>query len=383
MKKWVVPLSDIDFGEEETQAVLEVINRGWLTMGEKTAEFEQKYASFIGVKYAFGVANGTVALHMACLAAGVGRGDEVIVPALTFVATANVVLYCGAKPVFADVVSVDDLTISLDSIKKLTTPKTKAIIVMHYGGYPCHMEEIALYAQENHIVLIEDAAHAPGASLHGVQMGAWGDIACFSFFANKNMTTGEGGMVTTNDDEMANKVKKLRSHGMTSLTWDRHKGHAWSYDVESLGFNYRIDEIHSALGIMQLKKLERNNQKRKNLVRDYQTRFLTVVPELGIPFLNHPGQSAYHIMPVLLPPSIDRIVFMEHMKTAGIQTSFHYPPIHKFSYYKGIVNTEDVDLPITEEITNREVTLPLYPTLKIAEVEFIVNTIRMIFDILL
>lgn len=383
MKKWVVPLSDIDFGEGEIEAVLDVINRGWLTIGEKTAEFEQDFAKFIGVKHAFGVSNGTVALHMACLAAGIGPGDEVIVPALTFVATANAVLYCRAKPVFADVVSMDDLTISLDSIKKLTTPNTKAIIVMHYAGYPCHMEEIVQFAKEKHITLIEDAAHAPGASLHGIRMGAWGDIGCFSFFANKNMTTGEGGMVTTNDDEMAKMLTKLRSHGMTSLTWDRHKGHAWSYDVVSLGFNYRIDEIHSALGIKQLKKLVENNQKRKIIVQDYQTRFLTVVPEMNIPFLNHPGESAYHIMPVLLPPSIERIVFMEHMKTAGIQTSFHYPPIPKFSYYKDIVDTEKIDLPVTEIITSREVTLPLYPALKTEEIQFIVNTIRMIFDILL
>ncbi|MAT42376.1 MAG: DegT/DnrJ/EryC1/StrS aminotransferase [Anaerolineaceae bacterium] len=383
MKKWVVPLSDIDFRQEETLAVQQVINSGWLTMGEKTVEFEQDFGKFIDVKYAFAVANGTVALHMACLAAGIGPGDEVILPALTFVATANAVLYCGAKPVFADVVSLDDFTISLESIKKLKSPRTKAIIVMHYGGYPCHMEEILLFARENKLILIEDAAHAPGASLYDIRMGAWGDIGCFSFFANKNMTTGEGGMVTTNDGEMAEKLKKLRSHGMTSLTWDRHKGHAWSYDVVSLGFNYRIDEIHSALGIEQLKKLVEFNDKRKNIVQDYQTRFLSGIPEMKIPFLNHPGQSAYHLMPVLLPPSIDRIVFMEHMKTAGIQTSFHYPPIYKFSYHKGVINTKDIDLSITEEIANREVTLPLYPKLKMEEVQFVVNTIRMIFDILL
>ena len=241
--QWRIPLSDINFGPEEEQAVLEVIRSRWLTMGAVTQGFEQELAEYAGVKHAIAVTNATAALHLACVAAGLGPGDEAILPSLTFVATANAVRYTGARPVFADVEGVDSLNISPAAIEARITPRTRAILVVHYGGYACDMPAILEIARRHDLAVIEDAAHAIGSRLDGRMLGTWGAIGCYSFFSNKNMTTGEGGMLVTDDDGLAEKLRVLRSHGMTSLTWDRHKGHAWSYDVVDLGYNYRIDEV--------------------------------------------------------------------------------------------------------------------------------------------
>jgi dTDP-4-amino-4,6-dideoxygalactose transaminase len=215
------------------------------------------------------VFNATQALHLH-ISLGIGPGDEVIVPSMTFVATANAVCYTGADVRFAEISSLSDLTISPADIVERITPKTKAIMVMHYGGYPCRMNEILAIAEKHHLGVIEDAAHAPGASLQGRALGSWGDVGCFSFFSNKNLSTGEGGMLVTARDDIAEKVRLLRSHGMTSLTWERHQGHAYSYDVVDLGYNYRIDEIRSALGMVQLNKLDGNNKQRKYLTDLYR-----------------------------------------------------------------------------------------------------------------
>jgi dTDP-4-amino-4,6-dideoxygalactose transaminase len=369
---WAIPLSDIDFGPEETAAVLNVLESRWLTMGGVTQAFENEFSAYVGVKHALAVTNCTAALHMACLAIGLGPGDEVILPALTFVATANAVRYTGATPVFADVTSELNLNISPDSIEQHITSKTRAIIPVHYGGYPCDMPRIMEIARKHKLFVIEDDAHAIGSELDGRKLGNWGDIGCFSFFSNKNMTTGEGGMLTTNDDDFAEKLRLVRSHGMTSLTWDRHKGHAWSYDVVDLGYNYRIDEIRAALGRVQLGKLDVNNARRRSLTQQYRKALQNLTPEITVPFGNHPGISSAHIMPVLLPAGTDRTRFMESMKAHGIQTSIHYPPIHHFTAYQKITNSL---LPITENLAEREVTLPLYPALSDADVVLVTKTI--------
>jgi dTDP-4-amino-4,6-dideoxygalactose transaminase len=369
---WAIPLSDIDFGPEETAAVLNVLESRWLTMGGVTQAFENEFSAYVGVKHSLAVTNCTAALHMACLAIGLGPGDEVILPALTFVATANAVRYTGATPVFADVTSELNLNISPDSIEQHITSRTRAIIPVHYGGYPCDMPRIMEIARKHKLFVIEDDAHAIGSELDGRKLGNWGDIGCFSFFSNKNMTTGEGGMLTTNDDDFAEKLRLVRSHGMTSLTWDRHKGHAWSYDVVDLGYNYRIDEIRAALGRVQLGKLDVNNARRRSLTQQYRKALQNLTPEITVPFGNHPGISSAHIMPVLLPAGTDRTRFMESMKAHGIQTSIHYPPIHHFTAYQKITNSL---LPITENLAEREVTLPLYPALSDADVVLVTKTI--------
>jgi len=373
---WHIPLSDIDFDDTEALAVQDVIKSRWLTMGKVTQEFESSFADYIQTKHAIAVTNATAALHLACLALGIGPGDEVIVPSLTFVATANAVRYVGATPVFADIISSDNLNISPAAINLLITSRTRAIIVVHYAGYPCDMPAILSIAKQNGLFVIEDAAHAVGSELNGHKLGAWGDIGCFSFFSNKNMTTGEGGMLTTDNDDLAQKLSRLRSHGMTSLTWDRHKGHAWSYDVVDLGFNYRIDEIRAALGLAQLAKVERNNERRRHLSQIYRDALQELVSQVDIPFQNHAGKTAAHLMPILLPKEMKREEFMGRMKEQGIQTSIHYPPVHTFTSYNSDTKW---NLPVTEEVAGREVTLPLYPALTDEDILLVVNAISRAF----
>jgi dTDP-4-amino-4,6-dideoxygalactose transaminase len=371
--EWSVPLADLDYSEEEERAVLDVLRSRWLTMGAVTQQFEDDFARFLGVKHALAVSNATVALHLACLALGIGPGDEVIVPSLTFVATSNAVLYTGAQVCFADIVGLSELTISPQAVESQITPRTRAVIVMHYGGYPCQMESLCQVAARHGIAVIEDAAHAPGASVNGRPLGMWGDVGCFSFFSNKNLSTGEGGMLVTNRDDLAEKFRVLRSHGMTSLTWDRHHGHAYTYDVVALGYNYRIDEIRSALGLAQLRKLKANNARRKAITQQYWQ----LLSETGIelPFSQaSSGESSYHIFPVLLPEGVDRKGFMDTLRSAGVQSSIHYPPIHQFSYYREMYS--GVMLPLTEAAAAREVTLPLYPTMNQEQVATVVSAVK-------
>ena len=368
---WRVPLADLDYGQEEEAAVLKVLRSKWLTMGAVTQKFEAQFAEQAGVKYAIAVSNATEALHLACLALGVGPGDEVITPSLSFVATSNAVLYTGAEVRFADIIGPDDLTIDPDEITRQITPRTKAIIVMHYGGYPCRMNEILAVADQVKLPVIEDAAHAPGASLDGKSLGTWGTIGCFSFFSNKNLSSGEGGMLVTDREDVAEKVRLLRSHGMTSLTYDRYQGHAYSYDVVELGYNYRIDEIRSALGLEQLKKLSGNNARRKAWTERYWQALADV--GVGLPFLGRVGSPSYHIFPILLPPGIDRKAFMDALRSEGIQTSIHYPATHRFTYYQSRYGV--ISLPRTEYVSEREVTLPLYPGMRAEQVDLVVDRV--------
>jgi dTDP-4-amino-4,6-dideoxygalactose transaminase len=374
---WRVPLADVNFGVEEEQAVQQVIRSGWLSMGEVTKSFEQEFAAFIGAKHTLAVTNATAALHLACLAAGIGPGDEVIVPSLTFVATANAVRYTGATPVFADVESLDWLNISPASIEIRITERTRAILVVHYAGFPCDMPAIMEIARQHNLVVLEDSAHAIGSSLDSRMLGTWGAIGCYSFFSNKNMTTGEGGMLATDDDALAEKLRILRSHGMTSLSWDRHQGHAYSYDVVDLGYNYRIDEMRSAMGREQLKKLPAGNKQRAKLTALYRELLAELAPQVELPFGQARGMGCYHILPALLPEGTDRIRFMEALKQVGIQTSIHYPPVHNFQIYQAEWQKREETLPFTEEAGRREVTLPLYSTMTEGQVESVANAIRL------
>lgn len=373
---WRVPLADIDFGVEEEEAVLRVVRSRWLSMGEETQNFEREFAAFIGAKHALAVASATAALHLSCISVGIKLGDEVIVPSLTFVATANAVRYVGGIPVFADIEGENWLTISPASIEKRITERTRAIIVMHYAGYACDMPAIMEIAQRYNLAVIEDSAHAIGCDLNGRTLGTWGQIGCFSFFSNKNMTTGEGGMLVTDDEHLAARLRILRSHGMTSLSWDRHQGRAWSYDVVDLGYNYRIDEIRSAIGRAQLRKVKGFNLRRRELTILYRELLNEIVPEMQVPFGEARGSACYHFMPVLLPKGINRLEFMEGMKAEGIQTSIHYPPVHTFSAYTGVSPSGPGMLALTEEVAGREVTLPLYPGLADSDVTLVVNAVR-------
>ncbi|CEG13927.1 conserved hypothetical protein [groundwater metagenome] len=367
-----IPLSDIDLDNKEIEAVTNVLKSKWLSIGPVTEEFENKFKEYSNVKNAYAVNNCTAALHIAHKVLGIKEGDEVICPSLTFVATANSILYCGAKPVFADITSFNDFNISPDDILEKITPKTKAITVVHYAGYPCDMDAIMEIAEDYNLFVIEDTAHAPGAEYKGKKAGTIGDAGCFSFFSNKNLSTGEGGMIVTDNDSLAEKIRIMRSHGMTTLTWDRHKGHARSYDVIDLGFNYRGNEIMSAIGLVQLKKLDKNNKKRKEIV-DLYKKELKNIKEITIPFKDYNEKSSYHIMPILLSEEVSRNDFIDKLKENGIQTSIHYPPIHLFSYYKNKFGFKEGILPKTEFVGKHEVTLPLYPTIVEEDIKYIIE----------
>jgi dTDP-4-amino-4,6-dideoxygalactose transaminase len=375
---WRVSLATVDFTEEELIAVEKIIRSKWVSMGPITAKFEARFKEYIGSNHAIAVSSGTAALHLALRAIGVREGDEVIIPSLTFVATANSVLYCNAKPIFAEITSLDDWNISPESIKEKITRKTKAIVTVHYAGYPCDMKSIMEIAEDYKLKVVEDAAHAIGAEIENKKCGTIGDVGCFSFFANKNITTAEGGMVVTDDEKIANKIKLLRSHGMTTLTWDRERGYAFSYDVMEIGYNYRLNEISSAIGIEQLKKLDKNNSKRERIVKQYRKK-LKDLDNLYLPFSNHSGKPSYHLMPVLLD-NLNREAFMKEMQNKGIQTSIHYPPIHLFKIYKEKFGYQKGYLPLTEYIGENEVTLPLHPLMGAAEVDYVVDSIQMILE---
>ncbi len=375
----VIPLFDLNYDHEEDEAVLRVLHRKWLTMGEEIQALEREFADFCGVKHALAVSSCTAALHLANIAAGVEPGFEVICPSLTFAATVNAVIYAGGLPVFADITSEDDWTISPEAILKKITPRTKAIVVMHYAGFACRMEEILKNADAQKIAVIEDAAHAPGATYRGSKLGAIGNISCFSFFSNKNISTGEGGMICTNNDEYARQIKNIRSHGMTSGTLDRHRGHAFSYDITSLGYNYRLDEIHAALGRVQLKKLEDGNNFRRQAARRYKNG-LKKIKEIKIPFAERRDEEVnYHIFPVLLDERVDRNLLMTYLRERGIQTSIHYPPVHNFSFHRQHFQAQDMQL--TEYVAAHELTLPIYVGITNEQVDFIISTLSDYFHI--
>jgi dTDP-4-amino-4,6-dideoxygalactose transaminase len=361
---WAVTLSDIDFGAEEETAVLEVLRSKWLSAGSKTAEFEMHFAEAMRCSRAVAVSNCTAALHLALLAVGVKPGDEVIVPSLTFVATANAVLYCGAVPVFADIHGPDRLFMDPEDVARKVGPRTRVIVPMHYGGYPCDMDALQAIADRHEVRVVADAAHAPGATIRGRAVAEFGDVSCFSFFANKNLVTGEGGMIATNDVAIADFARLHRSHGMTAVSYDKQRGHASSYDVVSTGFNYRMTELQSALGLVQLGKLARSNEARRTLVRSYRARFGTG-SGITVPFAGLESESACHIFPIVLPEGTDRAAVQAGMKSRGIQTSVHYHPVHRFTTF----TRYSAVVPETDRVAERLLTLPLHPLMTRQDVE--------------
>jgi dTDP-4-amino-4,6-dideoxygalactose transaminase len=370
---WRVQLFKLNYDEREQQAVGEVFDSAWLTMGQKTLDFEAAFAEFLGHNsQCLAVSNGTAALHLALLACGICSGDEVITPSLTFVADQNVTLFLGASNVLADITSMEDWSMDPREIEARITDKTRAVMIVHYAGYACDMDKIVDICKRHKLYLIEDCAHTPGADYKGRPLGTFGDAAAFSFFSNKNLSVGEGGMVVTANSEIYQALRRLRSHGMTVPSFDRYKGRAVSYDIEAPGLNYRIDEMRSALGLVQLKKLAGANERRKQLVEHYFSR-LDGLSLISVPFRHFSrGKPNYHIMPVLLSDKVDRKRLIESMKQDGVQTSIHYPAIQGFTAYHGKVN----NTPRAEYVASHELTLPLYPTMTFEEVDLVCGALE-------
>jgi dTDP-4-amino-4,6-dideoxygalactose transaminase len=371
---WTVPLADIAVDDEIAAAADAAVRSGWWSMGPRVEEFERAFAEFTGSRHAIAVTNGTAALHLALLAAGCGPGDEVVLPSLNFVAAANAIRHVGATPVFCDVAGQHDLNHDPADLERAVGPRTKALLLLHYGGYPCDLGSALELAADRGLVVIEDAAHAPGATWRGRGCGTLGQTGCFSFFSNKNLPLGEGGMVVTDDDAVAERLRLMRSHGMTTLTWDRHRGHASSYDVVAYGFNYRLDEPRAAVGLVELRRLPDENVARARIAALYRER-LGGDNSLVVPFGERRDDttSAHHLAVVVLPEDVPRDAIRETMRERGIQTSVHYPPIHRFSVYAE--NGMPRPLPQTEAIAERILTLPLFAHMTDVQVDAVADAL--------
>jgi dTDP-4-amino-4,6-dideoxygalactose transaminase len=355
-----IPLFDLRLEPEDIQAVADTLRSGWLTLGPRTQKFEEAFAEYVGGRHAVALSSCTAALHLAYLGAGVGPGDEVIVPSMTFAATAAAAIYCQATPVFADILGPHDLSLDPADVERKITSRTKAVTVVHFAGYPAPVKELKALCDAHGVALIEDAAHAPDAHVDGRMLGTWGLAGAFSFFSNKVLACGEGGLVATDDDELAALARSLRSQGMTSGSWSRFTRETTGYDAVGLGYNYRLDEPRGALLLSRLRRLDRDVARRRELTRAYR-RKLAAIDGLSLPYgdADVPRSTCY-VMPVVVDDESRRDDVRRHLRERhGVQTSLFYPAIHEFTAYRERFGT--VSLPRSEHIARAEITIPLFP----------------------
>jgi dTDP-4-amino-4,6-dideoxygalactose transaminase len=356
-----IPVFDVRVTEEDMRAVEDALRSGWLTMGERTERFEREFAESIGVEHCVALSSCTAALHLACLAADVGPGDEVIVPSMTFAATANAVRYTGAKPVFADVVSSADLGLDVDHVESLISERTKAVIPVHYAGYSVAIDRLAELCERRGIALIEDSAHAPSASQvpGGPKLGSFGMAGCYSFFPNKVLGIGEGGCLVTDSAEVAERVRHLRSQGMTAVSIDRHRGKASCYDVMERGYNYRFDDPRAALLLSRFHRLEDELVDRRGVVARYRE-LLADAPGLSVPYADFDLDCAScYLMGVIAEGADERRALRERLSAHhGVQTTM-YPAVHRFTAYREAYG--EVSLPRTERVADGLFSIPLFP----------------------
>ncbi|MCM1566471.1 MAG: DegT/DnrJ/EryC1/StrS family aminotransferase [Dehalobacter sp.] len=368
--------------DDDIEAVVDSLRSNWISKGPKTGEFEKRFAEYIGVKHAIALNSCTAGLHIALLAAGVGAGDEVITTAMTFAASANVIIHCGATPVLVD---IDPKTMNIDpaKIEEKITAKTKAIIPVHLAGLPCEIDEIMVIAKKYNLFVLEDAAHGTYTKYKDRMVGTIGDAAAFSFYATKNLATGEGGMVTTNDDELAGKMRVLSLHGMSRNAWNRfsEKG-SWYYEIEYPGYKYNMTDIQAAMGMTQLAKLESMQARREVIWQRYNAAF-SKLPEIEVPADFDYARHARHLYMIRLnldKLTVDRAAFIELLKEENIGTSVHYIPLPYHPYYRDTFGYKPGDFPKTEALYERIISLPLYPRMSDADVQDVIEAVQRVIE---
>ena len=373
-----LPFCRPSIGEEEIAEVVDTLRSMWLTTGPKTHAFERAFAAYTGASHSVALNSCTAGLHLALLAAGVDQGDEVILPSLTFCATANVIVHRRATPVFAE---IDEASYTLDpaSFEQRITPRTKAVIPVHHGGQVCDMRRINEIAREHGITVIEDAAHAAGAKLDDVPVGNISAFTSFSFYATKNLTTGEGGMLTTNDPAAAERIRVLALHGISADAWKRYsKEGSWYYEVLEPGFKYNMTDIQASIGLHQLAKLDAFVARREQLAIRYTTAF-SDLPEVITPIVRPGVRHAWHLYPIRVRTGrlrIDRAGFVAELANRGIGASVHFIPVHLHPFYRDTFGCRRGDLPITERVYDEFVSLPLFPSMTAAEADRVVAAVR-------
>jgi perosamine synthetase len=368
----MIPYGKQSIDDEDIRAVVEVLKSDWLTTGPKVDEFEQAFARYVGSRTAVAVNSGTAALHAAMFALDIEPGDEVIVPAITFAATANCVVYQGGTPVFADV-DPDTLLIDPDSVKAKVTPKTRAVVGVDYAGQPANYDRLREITERHGLALIADACHAVGATDRNRPVGTLADLSTFSFHPVKHMTTGEGGMVTTSDPQLAQKIKVFRNHGITSDHRQRSDEGSWFYEMVSLGYNYRLSDLQCALGLAQLKKIPRFLSARQKIARQYDEAFASIEPIM--PLAVRSGVAhAYHLYVIKVPT--DRTGFFKALRALGIGANVHYIPVHLHPYYRKHLNTRVGQCPVAEEIYHRIISLPIFPEMLAGDIHRVIEAVR-------
>ncbi len=367
--------------ESDVQAVVEVLRSDWLTTGPKVAEFEHAFADYVGAREAVAVSSGTAALHAAMYALGIGPGDEVIVPTMTFAATANCIVYQGGIPVFADV-EADTLLMDPADVESKITPRSKAIIAVDYAGQPCDYDALKAIANHHNLALVADACHSLGAAFNGSSVGTLADLTAFSFHPVKHVTTGEGGMVTTFDKDLSRRMRNFRNHGITTDFHQRISHGSWFYEMIDIGHNYRLTDFQSALGLNQLSSLPAWIDSRREIARRYDQAF-RVLPEISCPRLSRHATHAYHLYVMLIDTEglgTDRGVIYQALRAEGIGVNVHYIPVHLHPYYQRRFGTGPGMCPVAESAYERLISLPIFPGMTADDVEDVIRAVHRVIE---